>query len=184
MEPNNMQYRQLLNQIEWTGQRYQNSPYNGGYGMGGSSCGSGNMCCDLCIADQLCECMGGDPVSYTHLDVYKRQVLQGYEDRCYRTVRSRRKRNQEESPCRYRNELRLCICCLLYTSRLPRKSKGTAQSDHIRRICVYVPAADRGTDRAVFGRGTAVDETDDVDPEIRRRCDVVSACLLYTSRCV
>ena len=60
MEPNNMQYRQLLNQIEWTGQRYQNSPYNGGYGMGGSSCGSGNMCCDLCIADQLCECMGGD----------------------------------------------------------------------------------------------------------------------------
>ena len=58
MEPNNMQYRQLLNQIEWTGQRYQNSPYNGGYGMGGSSCGSGNMCCDLCIADQLCECMG------------------------------------------------------------------------------------------------------------------------------
>lgn len=60
MEPNNMQYRQLLNQIEWTGQRYQNSPYNGGYDMGGSSCGSGNMCCDLCIADQLCECMGGD----------------------------------------------------------------------------------------------------------------------------
>ena len=26
MEPNNMQYRQLLNQIESTGQRYQNSP--------------------------------------------------------------------------------------------------------------------------------------------------------------
>lgn len=60
MEPNNPQYRQLLNQLEWAGQRYQNSPYGGGYGMGGSSCGTGNMCCDLCIADQLCECMGGD----------------------------------------------------------------------------------------------------------------------------
>lgn len=60
MEPNNLQYRQLLNQLEWSGQRYQNYPYRGGYGMGGSSCGTGNMCCDLCIADQLCECMGGD----------------------------------------------------------------------------------------------------------------------------
>lgn len=60
MEPNNVQYRQLLNQIEWAGNRYQNNPYGGNYGMGGSSCGTGNMCCDLCIADQLCECMGGD----------------------------------------------------------------------------------------------------------------------------
>ena len=60
MEPNNLQYRQLLNQLEWSGQKYQNYPYGGGYGMGGSSCGTGNMCCDLCIADQLCECMGGD----------------------------------------------------------------------------------------------------------------------------
>lgn len=60
MEPNNLQYRQLLNQLEWSGQRYQNYPYGGGYGMDGSSCGTGNMCCDLCIADQLCECMGGD----------------------------------------------------------------------------------------------------------------------------
>lgn len=60
MEPNNLQYRQLLNQLEWAGQRYQNSPYSGPYGMDGSSCGTGNMCCDLCVADQLCECMGGD----------------------------------------------------------------------------------------------------------------------------
>lgn len=59
MEPNNVQYRQLLTQLEWNSQRYQNNPY-GGYGAGGSSCGTGNMCCDLCIADQLCECMGGD----------------------------------------------------------------------------------------------------------------------------
>lgn len=60
MEPNNLQYRQLLNQLEWNGQRYQNSPYAGGYGMGGSSCGTGNLCCDLWCADSLCECMGGD----------------------------------------------------------------------------------------------------------------------------
>ena len=60
MEPNNMQYRQLLNQIDFSSRRYQGSPYGAGYGSGGSSCGTGNMCCDLFIADQLCECMGGD----------------------------------------------------------------------------------------------------------------------------
>lgn len=60
MEPNNPQYRQLLQQLEWNGQRYQNSPYGGGYGAGNSSCGTGNMCCDLWCADSLCECMGGD----------------------------------------------------------------------------------------------------------------------------
>ncbi len=60
MEPNNLQYRQLLNQLEFSSRRYQNSSYGSGYGMGGSSCGTGNMCCDLFIADQLCECMGGD----------------------------------------------------------------------------------------------------------------------------
>ena len=60
MEPNNLQYRQLLNQIDFSSRRYQNSPYGNGYGTGGSSCGTGNMCCDLFIADQLCECMGGD----------------------------------------------------------------------------------------------------------------------------
>lgn len=59
MEPNNVQYRQLLNQIEFNSRRYQSNPY-GGYGMGGGSCGTGNICCDLCIADQCCECMGGD----------------------------------------------------------------------------------------------------------------------------
>ena len=60
MEPNNLQYRQLLNQLEFSARRYQNSGYGSGYGMGGGSCGTGNLCCDLCIADQLCECMGGD----------------------------------------------------------------------------------------------------------------------------
>ena len=37
MEPNNMQYR-----------------------SGTTPCGTGNMCCDLFVADSLCECMGGD----------------------------------------------------------------------------------------------------------------------------
>lgn len=60
MEPNNLQYRQLLNQLDFSSRRYQNSPYGNGYGAGGSTCGTGNMCCDLMIADQLCECMGGD----------------------------------------------------------------------------------------------------------------------------
>lgn len=60
MDPGNPQYRQLLNQLEWNGQRYQNNPYAGGYGMGGNSCSTGNVCCDLWCADQLCECMGGD----------------------------------------------------------------------------------------------------------------------------
>ena len=59
MEPDNVQYRQLLNQIDWNSRRYQNNPYGGGYG-GNSSCGTGNMCCDLWLADTLCECMGGD----------------------------------------------------------------------------------------------------------------------------
>lgn len=60
MEPNNIQYRQFLNQISWNSQRYQTNPYGQGYGNGDSPCGTGNMCCDLWIADTLCECMGGD----------------------------------------------------------------------------------------------------------------------------
>lgn len=60
MEPNNPQYRQLLSQLEWNSRRYQSNPYGGGYGTGNSSCGTGNMCCDLWCADTLCECMGGD----------------------------------------------------------------------------------------------------------------------------
>lgn len=57
MEPNNVEYRNLLNQLQWSGQRYQN---NGGYGGSNQSCGTGNLCCDLWCADSLCECMGGD----------------------------------------------------------------------------------------------------------------------------
>lgn len=60
MDPNNPQYRQLLNQVEWAAQRYQRqSPYGGGYGTG-NSCSTGNFCCDLWMLDTLCECFGGD----------------------------------------------------------------------------------------------------------------------------
>jgi len=59
MEPNNPQYRQFLNQLEWNSQRYQGYPQNRGYGSQ-NSCSTGNMCCDLWMLDTLCECMGGD----------------------------------------------------------------------------------------------------------------------------
>lgn len=61
MEPNNPDYSNLLNQLQYAGQRYQTM--GRGYGYGGnnnSSCGTGNCFCDLCVADQCCECMGGD----------------------------------------------------------------------------------------------------------------------------
>ena len=34
MEPNNLQYRQLLNQLDFSSRRYQSSPYGAGYGGG------------------------------------------------------------------------------------------------------------------------------------------------------
>ena len=37
MEPNNVQYRQLLNQLDWNSRRYQSNPYGGGYGAGGQA---------------------------------------------------------------------------------------------------------------------------------------------------
>lgn len=58
MEPDNREFNDFLNRIQWGGQRYQNN--SAGYGYGGSSCGTGNLCCDLWCADSLCECMGGD----------------------------------------------------------------------------------------------------------------------------
>lgn len=58
MEPNNREYTEFINRLQFGGQRYQNA--GAGYGYRGNSCGTGNFCCDLCIADQLCECMGGD----------------------------------------------------------------------------------------------------------------------------
>jgi len=56
MEPGNTEYSNLYTQLQWRGQRYQNSGYN----TGRSGLGTGNFCCDLWCADSLCECMGGD----------------------------------------------------------------------------------------------------------------------------
>lgn len=60
MEPNNMEYVNFANQMQFRGQRYQST----GYGYGRQSSGTNdqccNLCCDLWCADTLCECMGGD----------------------------------------------------------------------------------------------------------------------------
>ena len=56
MEPNNPEYVNFANQLQFRGQRYQTT----GYGYGRPSYGTGNLCCDLWCADTLCECMGGD----------------------------------------------------------------------------------------------------------------------------
>lgn len=62
MEPNNMEYRSLLNQLQWNSQRYQTRSFGGMTGGRGRSNlpTTGNCCCDLWIADSCCECMGGD----------------------------------------------------------------------------------------------------------------------------
>lgn len=56
LEPNNQEYSNLLNQIQFRNQRYQSTSY----GNGRPTVGTGNLCCDLWCADSLCECMGGD----------------------------------------------------------------------------------------------------------------------------
>ncbi len=59
MEPNNPEYTNFFNQLQWQNQRYSSTRYNntgGGYN-------AGNLCCDLWCADTLCECMGGDLIS-------------------------------------------------------------------------------------------------------------------------
>lgn len=56
MEPNNMEYVNYANQMQFRSQHYQTT----GYGYGRQSYGTGNLCCDLWCADTLCECMGGD----------------------------------------------------------------------------------------------------------------------------
>lgn len=60
MEPNNMEYKSLLNQLQWNGQRYQTRSYGGMTGGRSNIPTTGNCCCDLWIADSCCECMGGD----------------------------------------------------------------------------------------------------------------------------
>lgn len=56
MEPYNMEYVNYANQMQFRGQRYQNTGYN----YGRQSYGTGNLCCDLWCLDTMCECMGGD----------------------------------------------------------------------------------------------------------------------------
>lgn len=80
MDPDNMEYQQYYQQLQRGGTAspfggfgggYGGNPFGGGYGggyggyggygsYGGSSCGTGNFCCDLWCADTCCECMGGD----------------------------------------------------------------------------------------------------------------------------
>ena len=56
MEPGNMEYTNLVNQLQFRGRQYQNT----GYGYGRPTIGTGNICCDLWCLDTMCECMGGD----------------------------------------------------------------------------------------------------------------------------
>ena len=56
MEPNNMEYVNFANQMQFRGQHYQTM--GGGYGR--QTYGTGNLCCDLWCLDTMCECMGGD----------------------------------------------------------------------------------------------------------------------------
>ena len=56
MEPGNPEYSRLLNQLQWSGQRYQAA----GYGQRNNTNDAMDCCCNLWIADTLCECMGGD----------------------------------------------------------------------------------------------------------------------------
>ena len=56
MEPNNPEYVNFANQLQFRGQQYQTM--GGGYGR--QSFGTGNLCCDLWCMDTMCECMGGD----------------------------------------------------------------------------------------------------------------------------
>lgn len=61
IDPSNREFNDLLGRLQFSGQRYQRNGNGYGYGgYGGSSCGTGNLCCDLWCADSLCECMGGD----------------------------------------------------------------------------------------------------------------------------
>lgn len=75
MDPGNPEFTQYYQRLQQGGGMGGfGSPFGGGYGgyggsyggyggygnYGGSSCGTGNLCCDLWCADTMCECMGGD----------------------------------------------------------------------------------------------------------------------------
>ena len=59
MEPNNIEYQNLVNRLSFLGNRYGEvrNVYRGGRsGFDDAS----DLCCKLWLADSLCECMGGD----------------------------------------------------------------------------------------------------------------------------
>ena len=59
MEPNNIEYQNLVNRLSFQGNRYGEvrNVYRGGRsGFDDAS----DLCCKVWLADSLCECMGGD----------------------------------------------------------------------------------------------------------------------------
>lgn len=62
LEPNNMEYQQLLNRMKNPGTTYKQ--YGGGSPI---VCGTSNICLDICIANALCNlCCSGAPCFYFH----------------------------------------------------------------------------------------------------------------------
>lgn len=57
LEPQNMEYRNALNNLSTRNQTYRNYGDFRGYNRGGNFC---DVCGTLLIADCCCECMGGD----------------------------------------------------------------------------------------------------------------------------
>ncbi len=60
MDPQNMQYRRLQQQLQFGGQWYQNM--GRGYGFGGSPAGAGNCCSECCTCLCCMNCCGGVPI--------------------------------------------------------------------------------------------------------------------------
>jgi molecular chaperone DnaJ len=62
MEPNNMEYRNALNQLDASGQGYrqQTAPFGGGRATGVGGCSTCDMCSCMLCSDCCCESLGGD----------------------------------------------------------------------------------------------------------------------------
>lgn len=56
MEPMNREYVNFYNQLQYGGARYNST----GQTYGRTGMDTGDLCCNLCVADACCECMGGD----------------------------------------------------------------------------------------------------------------------------
>ncbi len=59
MAPGNMEYASFLRHMQNQNSRYQQRPTYQNRN-GNNSCCTGDVCCDLWLADTCCECMGGD----------------------------------------------------------------------------------------------------------------------------